>query len=203
MSQRIKRNGATFAVTLPFSPATTSVLPAEITESGRVRQKGAEGHYSFMNTGGNIVRKNKNTLWRKASARCGVILWVIYRTPALSRAHLAYFTWSTVGPRCSAVFFFLLFLPPPFLFPRSSDFRRVAPSLLFTTRRACGPCSLNRGGLRIKTFHSGHFKEILIAGFCFLLNFLINVYPTQIYGHTTLHHQMHPESSGGRLKHFF
>lgn len=53
--------------------------------------------------------------------RCDVILWVIYQTSALNQVHHAHFTRSIVGPRYLAVFF------PPFLFPRSSDFRRVAP----------------------------------------------------------------------------
>lgn len=44
-----------------LSLATTTVLPAEITESGLVSTTGGEGHgYSFMNTCVNIGRKSKN-----------------------------------------------------------------------------------------------------------------------------------------------
>lgn len=113
---------ATFPASLPFFGHYNSVT----CWNNRIWLSPVEGGkgrgYSFMNAGVNIVRINKNILYHNNNHRCqcDVILWVICQTSALNHAHRAYFTSSIGRPRCLTVF-------SPFLSPRSSDFRRVAP----------------------------------------------------------------------------
>lgn len=109
---------------------------------------------------------------------------VIYQKCALNIAHHAYFTRKTVRPR-------RLMVSPttptqPNFFPCSSDFRRVAPSPLFTTRQACGPCSLTRGGggLRFLELLFRQFTKCLNLKQCIMQTSCVPIYkctPSQMY----------------------
>ena len=137
---------------------------------------------------------------------CYVLVKVIYLKSALNKERHACFTSRVVSPRCFAIFL------PLFSFSTLIGFQESGPSLLSAARQACGPCSLNRGGLGIKAFNSGKLKMPLLNTSCFAsLSCWIDwgCIPckcSHTHTHTHTHHvRKHVlilRAVGGQVKHF-